>query len=107
MMDLLEFLQFAFIFGSLFLIFLFITVRFFLDYLNAFGVFNRISFQLVIVLRLISVPYPIIRRHDEEKIFIDPVTGQKEKFPTIEDEPTVDLSVIVPAYDEEKRCKSL
>lgn len=58
------------------------------------------------MLRLISVPYPIIRRHDEEKYFTDPVTGQKEPFPTIEDEPTVELSVIVPAYDEEKRRKS-
>lgn len=25
------------------------------------------------------------------------------KFPSIEDEPTVDLSVIIPAYEEEKR----
>lgn len=67
-------------------------------------VFFLLNIQLIIVLRIISVPYPIIKRYDEEKFFTDPVTGKKEPFPRIEDEPTVELSVIVPAYDEEKRC---
>jgi hypothetical protein len=36
---------------------------------------------------------------------LNPKSGEKEPFPSIEDEPTVLLSVIVPAYNEEKRCR--
>uniref|UniRef100_A0A336MEJ0 Dolichyl-phosphate beta-glucosyltransferase n=1 Tax=Culicoides sonorensis TaxID=179676 RepID=A0A336MEJ0_CULSO len=70
-MDFVEFLQVAFIFGSLSFVCLFIT--------------------LLVVLRLISTPYPIIKRHDKEKYFTDPVTGQTEPFPSLEDEPSVEL----------------
>jgi dolichyl-phosphate beta-glucosyltransferase len=44
-------------------------------------------------------------RFDKEKYFSNPKSGQQEKFPTIDDEPTIDLSVIVPAYDEQDRRK--
>lgn len=44
----------------------------------------------------------MIKRYKDEDFFEDP-SGKKSKFPSIEDEPEVDLSVIIPAYEEEKR----
>ncbi|CAG9797258.1 unnamed protein product [Chironomus riparius] len=59
---------------------------------------------LCIVLKISSTPFPIIHRHKEEEYFIDPNDSDKKcQFPSINDDPTVDLSVIIPAYDEEKR----
>jgi dolichyl-phosphate beta-glucosyltransferase len=34
---------------------------------------------------------------------LDPISGEKHLFPSIDEEPTVELSVIIPAYEEEKR----
>lgn len=42
--------------------------------------------------------------HDKENYFVD--TKSKEgrtKFPSIDDPPEIDLSIIVPAYNEESR----
>ena len=50
-------------------------------------------------------PYPKIHRYEEEKYFLDPNTGQKIPFPSIEDNWSVNISVIVPAYNEEIRCE--
>lgn len=59
---------------------------------------------LCIVLKISSTPFPIISRHKEEEYFIDPNQSNKKcPFASISDDPTVDLSVIIPAYDEEKR----
>lgn len=54
------------------------------------------------MLKATTTPFPVIKRFKDEESFDDP-TGAKVKFPSIEDEPTVDLSVIIPAYEEEKR----
>ena len=43
-------------------------------------------------------------KHDDEEYYENP-GKQKEKFPSIEDKPSVDLSIIIPAYEEELRCK--
>ena len=51
---------------------------------------------------------PTLHRHDSEKYFTDPSIkkgDKKVKFPSIHDEGSIDLSVIVPAYNEEDRCK--
>lgn len=61
--------------------------------------------QMIVVLKIVSEPYPIVHRHEKEEHFEDPVTERRDKFPSIYDEPTIELSVIVPAYDEEKRRK--
>lgn len=53
-----------------------------------------------------TTPHPVVRRHDLEKYFIRVENGGKEKFPSIDDEPSVQLSVVVPAYEEQERCKS-
>jgi dolichyl-phosphate beta-glucosyltransferase len=67
---------------------------------------NQIFFQLAIFLRASTTPYPQIKRHKEEEFFKD-ASGQKHKFPSIEDEPTKKLSVIIPAYEEEKRLPTM
>ena len=51
---------------------------------------------------------PNLHRHDSEKYFTDPSLkkgDKKVKFPSIHDQGSIDLSVIVPAYNEEDRCK--
>lgn len=56
-------------------------------------------------MKAITTPHPIIKRHKEEEYFFNPKTKDKEQFPSIESDPEIDFSVIVPAYDEEKRCE--
>lgn len=51
--------------------------------------------------------FPKWKRYDSEKYFTDPKTGGKHLFPSLWDEPSVDLSVVVPAYNEEDRCMKL
>lgn len=53
-------------------------------------------------MRATTTPYPVIKRFKDEDYFEDQ-TGTKQKFPSIDDEPSVELSVIIPAYEEEKR----
>ena len=43
-------------------------------------------------------------RFESEKFFTEPANGTKQKFHDLEDSPLVKLSVVVPAYNEEKRC---
>lgn len=51
-----------------------------------------------------SSQIPIIHRYEEEKYFVDPSEpDQKFKFPDLNDPPSLELSVVVPAYNEEKR----
>lgn len=47
---------------------------------------------------------PVLYQHEEEKFFLN-ARGQKETLPSIRDSPTKQLSVVVPSYNEEKRCK--
>lgn len=62
-------------------------------------------FQFCIILIATSNVYPVINRSKKEKYYVDPKTGNEQLFPSIKDEPTINLSVIVPAYNEEVRCK--
>jgi len=52
---------------------------------------------------LTAKPYPALTRHDSEKFYFDPSSKVKRKFPDYSETPTVNLSVIVPAYNEEER----
>ncbi|GFN97982.1 dolichyl-phosphate beta-glucosyltransferase [Plakobranchus ocellatus] len=47
--------------------------------------------------------YPELKRHDSEKFYFDTGTKTKRRFPDYLDKPTLDLSVVVPAYNEEAR----
>lgn len=54
-----------------------------------------------------SSTYPVVRRSKKEKYFVDPTSGSSIVFPSINDayEGPIHLSVVVPAYNEELRCK--
>ncbi|KAM7351538.1 dolichyl-phosphate beta-glucosyltransferase wollknaeuel [Cochliomyia hominivorax] len=80
----------------------------FLEYLQLIlfigsAIFAALLLSLFIVQKSITAPLPVIKRHKQEKTFLDPNVLKNFEFPSIEDEPTVDLSVIVPAYNEEQR----
>lgn len=60
------------------------------------------------VVKATTSPYPNLHRHESEKFFSDPKKkNSKLPFPSISDPPSIDLSVIVPAYNEEERCEFL
>ncbi|KAF7270402.1 hypothetical protein GWI33_016636 [Rhynchophorus ferrugineus] len=58
---------------------------------------------VVIILIAISQKYPIVLRSKKEKRFYDPSSNEELEFPSIDDKPTLNLSVVVPAYNEEER----
>ncbi len=43
-------------------------------------------------------------RHEKEKHFLT-ADGKKESFPSLMDPPSLELSVVVPSYNEELRCE--
>lgn len=53
---------------------------------------------------LTATEMPPLHRHEAEKFFLN-ARGQKETLPSIRDAPAKQLSVVVPSYNEEKRCK--
>ncbi|KAG8233941.1 hypothetical protein J437_LFUL005147, partial [Ladona fulva] len=55
------------------------------------------------ILCMVTTPYPVVIRMEEEKFFRDPVSKEKNKFPSLDEPWSVHLSVIIPAYNEEKR----
>jgi dolichyl-phosphate beta-glucosyltransferase len=66
--------------------------------------------SVVLFLILIGLPlfilklYPLSRKATKsEGYYVDPKTGRLLKFPKLNDKPTVKLSIIIPAYNEEKR----
>ncbi|OXU26676.1 hypothetical protein TSAR_012574 [Trichomalopsis sarcophagae] len=60
-------------------------------------------FALVYIICRNTEPYPKVLRYGEEKYFLEPNTEEKILFPSIQDEWSVNISVIVPAYNEEER----
>ncbi|XP_055613248.1 dolichyl-phosphate beta-glucosyltransferase [Uranotaenia lowii] len=82
-----EYVQLALLFGSGFIFFLLIVTG--------------------IILKITTTPFPVIKRRKEERYYRNPATGEQEEFPSLQDEPTLELSVIVPAFDEEKRLPKM
>ncbi|CAH1268128.1 ALG5 [Branchiostoma lanceolatum] len=71
------------------------------------GVAAMATLAGLIIVRLSSSP-PDLSRHETEKYFSDPSKpGSKLPFPSIHDKPTLDLSVIVPSYNEEERLPGM
>ncbi|OWR44187.1 putative Dolichyl-phosphate beta-glucosyltransferase [Danaus plexippus plexippus] len=70
-----------------------------------YGLLAVVALLLILVLFIFitTSPYPIVERFKEEEYYYDPVSKQKNKFPSIETPYSVNLSVIVPAYNEEER----
>ncbi|XP_053600348.1 dolichyl-phosphate beta-glucosyltransferase [Plodia interpunctella] len=60
-----------------------------------------------VILYLITDPYPMVKRYKEEESYRDCQTKTRCKFPNIIDASTVNLSVVVPAYNEEDRLPSM
>lgn len=65
------------------------------------------SSQVLVVIRLTTWDtVPMISRFDSEKYYKDPNKNNATySFPIMEEEGSIDLSVIVPSYNEEERCK--
>ncbi|XP_051013126.1 dolichyl-phosphate beta-glucosyltransferase [Acomys russatus] len=55
-----------------------------------------------IVAFITATKIPPCYQHEEEKFFLN-AKGRKEPLPSVWDSPTIQLSVVVPSYNEEKR----
>lgn len=63
---------------------------------------------LCLSVRLTTSPYPYIETFDQEKYYKTCLSGSVSKqFPSLSDPATVNLSVIVPAYNEELRLPKM
>ncbi|XP_015593192.1 dolichyl-phosphate beta-glucosyltransferase [Cephus cinctus] len=58
---------------------------------------------LSIILYITTQPYPKVWRHEDEKYFYNALMDKKEPFPSLYDDWSINLSVVVPAYNEEER----
>ncbi|NP_001279879.1 dolichyl-phosphate beta-glucosyltransferase [Callorhinchus milii] len=58
---------------------------------------------LLVIAHLTATKMPILNRFDKEKFFLNPISGEKEFFPSIHDPSSKELSVVVPSYNEEQR----
>ncbi|XP_017068501.2 dolichyl-phosphate beta-glucosyltransferase [Drosophila eugracilis] len=65
------------------------------------------ALSIVAVVLYKTKPYPNIKRHKDEETFLDPNSIKTFTFPSLEDTPSVELSVIVPAYNEEQRLPAM
>ena len=65
--------------------------------------YNISFFQVVIFIYITSETYAKVSRYEEEYFFYDPVSKEKVRFSSIDEESSVQLSVVVPAYNEEQR----
>jgi len=54
---------------------------------------------------MFTSPYPTLTRSRKEEMYWDPKEKKFRRFPTIEEGASIHLSVVVPAYEEEGRCK--
>jgi len=62
--------------------------------------------QLVVYIYCTSSE-PNLSHHDSEKYYLDPTVNSKVPFPSLSEEASIDLTVVVPAYNEEKRCMDI
>ncbi|XP_033743428.1 dolichyl-phosphate beta-glucosyltransferase-like [Pecten maximus] len=62
---------------------------------------------VMVVIYKSSEAYPDLGRFESEEYFLDPKKKEKIKFPSIHDPPSVDLTVVVPAYNEEERLPAM
>lgn len=73
------------------------------DLLLLLAVLAAVVLLLVaLVAHVTATKMPNLHRHDAEKFYLGN-KGEKEPFPSIHDPPEKDLSVVVPAYNEETR----
>nr|BAN20766.1 dolichyl-phosphate beta-D-mannosyltransferase, putative [Riptortus pedestris] len=65
--------------------------------------FLTIIFTSLITLYCVATQYPTLKRSKKERTFYDVNSSSEQFFPSLKDPFSINLSVIVPAYDEEKR----
>lgn len=66
-------------------------------------VFVCTLFVALVLLYFGASQYPVLKRSEKEKYFYDAQKSKDVLFPSLKDPWSVNLSVIVPAYEEEKR----
>lgn len=67
---------------------------------------HTLILQLYVYLRLTTVVEPDLQLAKSEQVFVDPHTGGSTPFPrTAHSPPSLYLSLVVPAYKEQNRCK--
>lgn len=73
--------------------------------LIVYGVTTLLTGLLIIsiILYVITTPFPEVERFPEETTYYDSKSKSKLKFPKIEQAATLNLSVVIPAYNEEER----
>ncbi|XP_054744699.1 dolichyl-phosphate beta-glucosyltransferase [Anastrepha obliqua] len=75
--------------------------------ITGLSVLSGLFAVLFVIQKAITKPFPVIKRSKEETHFLDPVAIQNVDFPSIADAPVLDLSVIIPAYNEEQRLPKM
>lgn len=65
--------------------------------------FIFLTFQVLIIAHL-TAGMVNLTRHDKEKYFFV-ASGEKQLFPSLHDPSSRDLSVVIPAYNEELRSE--
>ncbi|XP_062598079.1 dolichyl-phosphate beta-glucosyltransferase-like [Saccostrea cucullata] len=70
--------------------------------LSFLGIAVITAFIVLIIVAMSTKPYPDLGRYESEKYFMNE-KQEKCLFPSINDPATLELSVIVPAYNEEER----
>ncbi|XP_014662061.1 PREDICTED: dolichyl-phosphate beta-glucosyltransferase-like [Priapulus caudatus] len=63
--------------------------------------------QFVVVIYMTSERHPVICRSETEEYFVDPVSSTKKRFPSLSAPAELQLSVIVPAYNEQERLPKM
>ncbi|GAB1609611.1 dolichyl-phosphate beta-glucosyltransferase-like [Argonauta hians] len=60
------------------------------------------------IVYILAEPHPSLIRYESEMFFIDPKNNnEKSRFPNNSDAASIDLSVVVPAYNEEERMPQM
>ncbi|RVE52274.1 hypothetical protein evm_003064 [Chilo suppressalis] len=63
--------------------------------------------MISLIIYFVTNPYPIIEHFEEEKTYRDNKTKTRMKFPSIDDPQSINLSIVVPAYNEEERLPAM
>eukprot|EP00731_Ephydatia_muelleri_P030836 Em0022g350a len=67
-----------------------------------------ISLLLLYVFLYLTVKRePNLAREESEQTFLDPSTGKKHVFPSVDDPPTIYMTLVAPAYKEEERLPKM
>ncbi|XP_029458589.1 dolichyl-phosphate beta-glucosyltransferase [Rhinatrema bivittatum] len=61
---------------------------------------------VLVIAHVTAVKMPNLHQHEEEKFFLNKA-DEKEAFPSLHSPPTLQLSVVVPSYNEEKRLPTM